>query len=197
MKNYLCIPSLISIGFLTFFNVSEAAQKISIDMITEEEMSPLNRARHMPHVDNLRFTSLSTNTNNYRETSQGTVEFDFDNEFIRNGMFFSTMIAKSNFLVYEKNWNVYYAVEKGKSYGVIQFGYPYKIQIGYDTGDVEFTTYYIFPLLTEQKLISPLRVRTEVMDWNQDGQVVHYVQGPFNQGKYQDGLSYYFMEINE
>ena len=197
MKNYLRISSLITIGFLTFFNVSKAAQKMSIDMITEEEMSPLNRMRHISHADNLRFYALSTNTNNYRETPQRTVEFDFDNAFIRNGMFFSPMIGKSDFQIYEKNWNVTYPVEKGKSYGVIQLSYTYKIQIGYDTGDVEFTPYYIFPLLTEQKLIKPLLVRTEVMDWNQDGQAVLYVQGPFNQGKYQDGLSYYFMEMNE
>ena len=90
-----------------------------------------------------------------------------------------------------------YPVEKGKSYGVIQLSYTYKIQIGYDTADVEFTPYYIFPLLTEQKLIKPLLVRTEVMGWDQVGQDVTYIQGPFNEGEYQDGLSYYFMEINE
>ncbi|GAO97534.1 hypothetical protein Cva_00169 [Caedimonas varicaedens] len=197
MKNYLRISSLITISFLTFFNVSKAAQKISIDMITEEEMSPLNRMRHISHAGNLRFHYLPTHTNNYRETPQGTIEFDFDNAVIRNGVFFSTMIAKSDFQVHDKNWNVLYPVEKRKSYGVLQFSCPYKVIIGHNIGDVEITPYYIFPFPTDQKLISPLRVRTEVTDWNQDGQVVHYVQGPFNQGKYQDGLSYYFMEINE
>jgi hypothetical protein len=197
MKNYLRIPSLITIGFLTFFNVSEASQRISIDMITDEEMSPLNRARCVPHVDNLRFTYLSTNTRDYRETPQRTVEFDFDHEFTGNGLFFSIMIARGDFQVYEKNWNVWYPVEKGKSYSVIQLSYSYKILIDQNIRNGEFTTHHIFPLLTEQKLISPLRVRTEVMDWNQNGQVVLYVQGPFNQGKYQDGLSYYFMEVNQ
>ena len=194
MKKCLRMPSLITIGFLTFFNISEATQKISIDMITEDEMSLLNRARRILHADNLRFYALSTNTKNYRETPQRTVEFDFDDAFIRNGMFFSTMIAQSNFQVYDKNWHC--LVEERKAYGVIQLSYTYKIQIGYDTGDVEFTPYYIFPFPTDQKLIKPLLVRTEVMDWDQVGQAVPYIQGPFNEGKYQDGLSYYFMEMN-